>query len=289
MAAPRAQWKGFLKLDNITCQVKLTGVVTEAEKIHFHILNRKTRERVKSAYVDEDTGKTVEHDDQVKGFELSDGEFLVIDPKEIERLKQAGEHRLDLDGFVKRADVLPLYLEKPYYLYPADKVAVEPFALIRDAMVKSDVVAVGHIVMLQRERSVLVEPCERGMLVTMLRQPNEVVKEKPVFDGIPKTKADADVAELGEMLIERKRSHFDPSKFEDRYEAALARMIEAKKKGKAPPKAAPKPEVTNVIDIAKLLQKSLSEGKSEGAKSGTAKTRKVSTRKSAGKTRRKAA
>jgi len=259
-------WKGFLKLGSITCAVKLTGAVSEAGKIHFRTLNRKTRQPVKAVFVDEDTGDIVERDEQVKGYELDKGEFLLVEPAEIDRLKQAGDHRLDIDGFVDRASVSSIYREKPYYLTPGDRLASEPYALIRAALEDGSVDAIGRIVMQQRERSVLVEPLEGGLVVTLLRQANEVVADKQYFDGIPKGKVDPDLGEIAGMLIDRKASHFDPSSFEDRYENALAAMLEAKKKGKKPPKpVAPAPR-EKVVNLASLLKKSLEQESKHPAK-----------------------
>jgi DNA end-binding protein Ku len=261
VAAPRALWKGFLKLGSITCAVKLVGAVSEAGKIHFRTLNRKTRQPVKAIYVDEETGDPVERDEQVKGYELEKGEFLLVEPEEITRLKKAGEHRLDIDGFVDRASVSSIYREKPYYLLPGDRLANEPYALIKAALEGEGVDAIGRVVMQQRERSVLVEPMDGGLVMTLLRQANEVVADKQIFDGIPKGEVDPELGEIAAMLIDRKAASFDPADFEDRYENALAAMLEARKKGKKPPKPAPKPR-EKVANLASLLKKSLEqEGK----------------------------
>lgn len=258
MAAPRAMWKGYLKLGNITFTVKLAGAVTEAGKIHFRTLNRKTRQPVKAIYVDEETGEPVEREDQLKGYELGKGEYLLIEPEEIDKLKKAGEHRLEIDGFVDRSAVSSLYREKPYYLIPGDRLASEPYELIRAALENERVSAVGRIVMQQRERSVLIESLGGGMVVTLLRQANEVVAEKNYFEKIPEARLDPELGDIAGMLIDRKKTHFDPSSFTDRYEDALVAMLEAKKKGKKPPKAAPRPK-ENVVNLAALLKKSLAQ------------------------------
>jgi DNA end-binding protein Ku len=160
VSVPRAQWKGFMKLGSITCAVKLTGAVTEASKIRFRTLNRKSRQPVRAVYVDEGTDEVVDRDQQVKGFEVDKNEYLIVEPGEIQRLKKAGEHRIEIDGFVDRSSVSSIYREKPYYLYPADKLAVDPYALICAALEENKVDAIGRIVMLQRERSVLIEPLD---------------------------------------------------------------------------------------------------------------------------------
>jgi DNA end-binding protein Ku len=264
MTAPRALWKGFLKLESINCAVKLIGATSESSKLHFKTLNRKSKLPVKSEYRDEETGETVEHDEQVKGYELDGGTFLTIEPEEIEALKTEATHRLEIDGFVDQASVSPLYLEKPYYLIPADDLAAEAYTLVAKTIARRKVAAIGRIVMQQRERSVLVEPRGRGMVVTLLRQANEVVDEAGIFGAIEKTKVEPELLEIATMLIDRKPARFDPSKFEDRYEDALIEMIQAKIKGKKLPAKAPPPPQTNVVNLASLLRKSLE--KESGAK-----------------------
>jgi DNA end-binding protein Ku len=258
MAAPRALWKGYLKLGNITFTVKLASAVTEASKIRLRTLNRKTRQPVKAVYVDEETGEPVEREDQVKGYELDKGEYLLIEPEEIDKLKKAGEHKLEIDGFVDRSSVSSLYREKPYYVTPGDRLASEPYGLIRAALENEHVSAVGRIVMQQRERSALLESLGGGLVVTLLRQANEIVADKNYFEKIPEARTDPELADIAGMLIDRKKTHFNPSSFTDRYEDALVAMLEAKKKGKKPPKAAPRPK-ENVVNLAAILKKSLAQ------------------------------
>jgi DNA end-binding protein Ku len=257
MAAPRALWKGFLKLESINCAVKLIGASSESGKLHFKTLSRKSKLPVKSEYRDEKTGETVGHDEQVKGYELDGGTFLTIEPDEIEALKTGATHLLEIDGFVDEASVSPLYLEKPYHLVPADDLATEAYTLVAKAMARNKVAALGRIVMQQRQRSVLVEPRDRGMVVTLLRQANEVVDAADVFGGIENAKVEPELLEIATMLINRKPAHFDPSKFEDRYEDALIEMVQAKIKGKKLPTKMPPPPKSNVVDLASLLRDSL--------------------------------
>jgi DNA end-binding protein Ku len=258
----RAVWKGFLKLGTVTCGVKLTGATSEAEKVHFRTLNRKSRLPVKARYVDEETGKPVEREDQVKGYELDNGDFVLIEPDEIKSLKVTSEHTLDIEGFVDKASVQSLYLEKPYYLYPADRASTEAFAVVREAMKRKKRVGTASIVLYQRERPVVIEPLGNGMIMTTLRNHNEVVAADTVFDDIGDRKVDPDMAEIASLIIEKKVTTFDPSKFEDRYENALIELINAKRAGKKLPKAAPAPK-ENVINLADVLRKSLEK---EGVK-----------------------
>ncbi|UCI10477.1 Ku protein [Mesorhizobium sp. B1-1-8] len=258
MAAPRAVWKGFLKVGSVSCGVKLVGATSEAGKVHFKILNRKDGLPVKSAYVDEGTGDIVETEDQTKGFELDKGDFVEIEPDEIKKLKLTSQHTLEVGEFVDIADIDTRYLEKPYYVIPADGAAVEAFSVLREAMKKKRVAARSCVVLYQRGREVVIQPFGKGMLLTELRTHNEMVSEKSVFDDLKSPKYDKDLLEIAELLIEKKVTKFDPSKFEDTYEDALIAMIDAKRKGKKPPKPAPRPK-ENVIDLASVLKKSLAK------------------------------
>ena len=269
MASPRAAWKGFLKIGTVSCGVKIIGAVTEAEKIHFKILNREDGLPVKSAYVDEETGDPVETEDQIKGYESEKDEFIHIEPDEIKKIKLVSQHTLEVEEFVSLGDIDARYLEKPYYLVPADGASLEAFAVIRDAMARKKVAARSCVVLYQRGREVLIQPLGKGMLLTELRTHDEMISAETVFKDLKARKVDPEMLEIAQLLIEKKPAKFDPSKFEDTYENALIAMIDAKRKGKKPPKAAPKPK-TNVVNLADILRKSLAkEGGASSAKSKT--------------------
>ncbi|AZO48836.1 MAG: Ku protein [Mesorhizobium sp.] len=264
MAAPRAVWKGFLKVGSVSCGVKLVGATSEASKIHFKILNRKDGLPVKSAYVDEETGDIVEAEDQTKGYEVEKGEFIEVPPDDIKKLKLTFAHTLEVEEFVALDDIDTRYLEKPYYVIPADGAAVEAFSVLREAMAKKRVAARSCVVLYQRGREVVIQPFGKGMLLTELRTHDEMIPEKTVFDDLKSPKYDQDLLEIAGLLIDKKVTKFDPSKFEDTYEDALVAMIDAKRKGKKPPKPAPRPK-ENVVDLASVLRKSLAK---EGIKAG---------------------
>ncbi|TIN51550.1 MAG: Ku protein [Mesorhizobium sp.] len=273
MAAPRAIWKGFMKVGSVSCGVKIVGATSEASKIHFRILNRRDGLPVKSAYVDEETGEPVDAEDQVKGFETDKEDFIQIEPEEIKALKLTSEHTLEIGEFVPVADIDTRYLEKPYYLIPAEDASAEAFNVLREAMKNKRVAARSCVVLYQRGREVLIQPFGKGMLLTELRDRNEMVSEATVFEGLKKQDYEADLLEIAGLLIDKKATKFEPSKFEDTYENALIAMIEAKRKGKKLPKAAPKPR-ENVINLADVLRKSLAkEGiAAKGAKQGKRKS-----------------
>ena len=267
--APRAVWTGFLKLASVSCAVKLSGATTESETVHFRTLNRKTKTPVHSIYVDETTGKPVESEDQVKGYELDNEQFIIVEPEEIKRLKVELEHTLEIDSFVDPATVPSLYREKPYYLYPADKVATEPFAVIREAMTRKKMAGIACIVLYQRERPVIIEPMGKGLLMTTLRYENWVVEARDVFSDLRKIDVDPEMAEIASLIIEKKTGKFEPTGFEDTYENALLTLIKAKQQGKKPPKPVEAPR-ENVINLADVLRKSLQK---EGGKRPASKSR----------------
>ncbi|TGQ83885.1 Ku protein [Mesorhizobium sp. M8A.F.Ca.ET.207.01.1.1] len=268
MVAPRAAWKGFLKVGSVTCGVKIIGATSEASRIHFKILNRKDGLPVKSAYVDEATGEAVDAEDQVKGFEIDTDDYVRIEPDEIKKLKLTSAHTLEVGEFVELGDIDTRYLEKPYYLIPADGAAAEAFEVIRKAMEKKKVAARSCVVLYQRGREVLIQPFGKGMLLTELRSDSEVISEQSVFKEIKKVEYDSDLTEIASLLIEKKVTRFDPSKFEDTYEDALIAMIEAKRKGEAPPKSARRPK-ENVVNLAEILRKSLAQ-EGSGSRKGKA-------------------
>lgn len=256
MTAPRALWKGFMKLGNVTFGVKLIGAVSEAERIHFRILNRETREPVKSAYIDEVTGEQVATDDQVKGYEVDRNEYLLVDPEEIASLKLESEHLLTIDSFVDKTEVDPIYFDKPYYLIPADSPSAEAFATIREAMTKTKKAGLATVVLFQRERHVVIEPIDKGMLLTTLHKHKEIVPAERVFGEMKDHPIDPEMTDIATMIIDKKVSTFDPSKFEDAYEYALQALIDSKRTGKPMPKSAPAPKETTGR-LAEVLRKSL--------------------------------
>ncbi|MCV3210029.1 Ku protein [Mesorhizobium sp. YC-39] len=258
MVAPRAAWKGFLKFGSVSCGVKVVGATSEASKIHFKILNRKNGLPVKSAYVDEETDEVVPTEDQVKGFEVEKDDFIQIEPDEVKKLKLTSQHTLEIGVFVPLSEVDTRYLEKPYYLIPADGASVEAFEVLRKAMENKGVAARSCIVLYQRGREVLIEPYGKGMVMIELRTHNEMVSEESVFGDLKKQTYDEELLDIAGMLIDKKVTTFDPSNFEDTYENALIEMIDAKRKGKKPPKPAPKPS-ENVVNLSEVLRKSLAK------------------------------
>lgn len=273
--APRPVWKGYLKLSLVTCAIELSNSTTYSEKVSFHVLNRKTGNRVKRIYVDSDTDKPVENDEQVKGYEVEGGEYVLMEEKDFDAVRIESSDTVSLESFVEKSSIEQIYLDTPYYIAPGDKVSEEAFAVIRDAMRAKKMAALARIVLYRRERPVVIEPLDQGMLLTTLRYESTVRKPDTVFDEIRKVKTDKDMLDLAEHIIDKKKGKFDPSAFDDKYENALLEVIKAKKAGKkvSAPKRTAKP--SNVVNLFDALKKSLAEENSSGSepKSKSRKTK----------------
>lgn len=272
--APRPAWKGYLKLSLVTCAIELTNVVTHTEKVSFRVLNRKTGNTVKRIYVDAQTGKPLGDGDEIKGYEVSDGDFVHIEEDEIEAVQIESSHTMSLDGFVDKSSIQQFYLDTPYYVAPADKVSEEAFAVIRDAMAGKKMAGLARIVLYSRERPVVIEPLGKGMVLTTLRYDNTVRQPDTVFGDIKAVKTDQEMTDLAELIIDKKKATFDPSKFDDKYEDALLELIRAKKAGKKAPAAQAAPKPSNVVNLFDALKQSLSSdgGSSKASSSAKAKS-----------------
>lgn len=281
--APRPAWKGYLKLSLVTCAVELTNVVTHAEKVSFRVLNRGTGNPVKRIYVDSVTGKPVEDDDQIKGYEVDSGNFVHINEDEIDDVRIDSSNMMSLDGFVDKASIRQIYLDTPYYLAPADKVSEDAFAVIRDAMAGKKKAGLARIVLYRRERPVIIEPLGKGMVLTTLRYDNTVRQPETVFDEIAKVNTDKEMIDLAEHIIDKKAAMFDPSEFDDKYEEALLELIRAKKAGKRAPKTEPTEKPSNVVNLFEALKKSLAADNDKDATVTSSKTKQASKAKSSSK------
>jgi DNA end-binding protein Ku len=254
--AARASWKGYLKLSLVSCAVQLYPASTSKERVSFHMLNRETGHRLKRLMVDSETGEPVESEDQIKGYEIGKRQYIQIEDEEIESVAIESTHTIDIESFVPRDEIDQTYFDSPYYIAPDGKVAEEAFAVIRDAMREKNVVGIGRVVLYRRERIIMLEPRDKGLVAMTLRYPYEVRADDEVFDQIPDVKVDDDTLDLATHIIERKLTHFDPARFEDRYQNALLDIIKAKAANKPAPKLdAPKP--SNVVNLMDALRKSI--------------------------------
>jgi DNA end-binding protein Ku len=263
--APRPAWKGYLKLSLVSCAVELTSATDHGEKVSFRVINRKSGNTVRRQYIDSVSGKPVDPDDEVKGYEIGGDEYLLIEEDEIDAVQIESSHTLSIEQFVDRAAIPQIYFDQPYYLSPSDEVSEEAFAVIREAMAKQKKAGIARIVLYRRERPVMIEPFDKGLLLTTLRYDKTVRQPGEIFEGLRKGKLDEELVDLATHIIEKKQAKFDPSGFEDRYEEALLDLIEAKRKGKKPPVAKPAERPSNVVNLFEALKKSLGE---ESASSG---------------------
>src|SRR5690348_12498501 len=226
---PRASWNGFLRLSMVSCPIYLSPAVSEAAHVRLHQLNPKTGNRLRQQLVDEETGEKVERADVVKGYEYERHQYVVIPDEEIAALKIESSDTIDLDRFVERDSIDPLFLDTPYYVYPDGKIAIETFRVIGEAMERQGRVGIGRIVMANRERTVMIEPRGGGMLMRVLRTADEV--RRPEF-GEGGGKADPDMVAVAETIMERRAGEFDPSEFHDRYQEAMRTLVESRAAGK---------------------------------------------------------
>lgn len=263
--AARPSWQGHLKLSLVTCPVALYNAISPRGEIRFNLINPDTGNRIRMQTLDAGTDEPVERKDLVKGYEISKGEYITVTQDEIDSVRLESTKTIDIESFVPAEDIDRLYWDNPYYLVPDGKMAAEPYAVIRAAMEKSGQIALGRLVMSQRERLVALEPRDNGIVATMLRTKDEVRAASQFFDDIPNAKADADMVAIAEKIISQKETDFDPEEFEDRYEDALKELIAKKQKGQRIVKIE-EPKDTNVIDLMSALRASL---KDSGGKSRT--------------------
>jgi len=288
--APRAYWKGSLKLSLVSCPVALYPASTSAEKTRFHMINTETGNRLKQQMVDSETGDVVESDQKGRGYELRKGEYVEVEKEELEAVQIESNHTIDIDSFVPSDEIDKRYLNNPYYIVPDGKAGVDAFAVIRDAMKDQDRVALARIVLTNREHVIAIEPLGKGLVGTTLRYPYELRDEDAYFDDIKNPRISKDMVELAGHILDTKAAHFDPSKFKDEYENALKALVRRKASGK-PLKAAPREEKpSNVINLMDALKQSLKGGKGATKRRASARTsRRAPQRRGAKKAHRSAA
>jgi DNA end-binding protein Ku len=270
--APRANWKGFLKIGEVTCGVALYTAASTSERIALHTINRATGHRVQRRFVDAETNKPVDREDQVKGYEVAKGEYVVLEPEEIAAAIPESDKTLGVSAFIRCAEIDDIYFDKPYYLAPADKASEENFAFIREGMRKSKVAAIARAVLFRRVRTLLVRVHGKGLIASTLNFDYEVRSAEEAFRDVADMKIKGEMLELAEHIIETKRGKFDISQFDDRYESALAELVKAKIEGKKiePPK---RPKEDKVVDLLAALRQSAGVGGKPAVAKASAKAR----------------
>jgi DNA end-binding protein Ku len=263
--APRAYWKGYLKLSLVSCPIALYPATSEREKISFHQINKNTGNRIKYRKVDADTGDEVESTDIIKGYEVGKGQYIEINPEELEAIAIESKRTIEIDEFVPRDQIDELYLNSPYYIAPDGQVGAQAFAVIREAINKKGMVAIGKVVFTSREHMIALEPRGKGLMGVTLRYPYEIRDEKDYFDDIPNEKIPADMLELAGHIVDTKAGDFEPEKFQDQYEDAVKELLKKKQQGvkiEAPREREP----AKVINLMDALRRSV-EAERTGAES----------------------
>lgn len=266
----RPYWRGYLKLSLVTCPVQLSPATTESEKVRFHTINSITGNSIASRYVDAVTGKPVEEDEEAKGYERAEGDFIVLEDEELDNVALDSAKTIDIDKFVSADSIGWIWLESPYFITPSDPVGVEAYAVIRDAMRASGKVGVSRIVIGRRERACILQPKENGITLWTLKFGEEVRDEQAYFSGIPDEKADPELKPLIGKLIKAQTIKWSPAMVTDPVQERLLELIAEKKKALKPKTATRKkpdtaPTGGNVINIMDTLRKSLEASKSRKA------------------------
>lgn len=264
---PRSFWKGYLKLSLVTCPVALQPATTDSDKVKFHTMNKATGNRVAAQFIDAETGKPVESPDQAKGFPTGEGEgeYIILEESDLDAVALESTRTIDIDMFVDRDSVDPVWFDSPYYLKPEQDVAVEAFSVIREAMLTARTVGIARLVLNGRERAVMLEPRDRGIVLWTLRYGNEVRNFDEYARDLPEL--DANLLELGETLVDEMTTHWSPKLVTDPVQEKLLEIIETKKKGRPAPKEklAAESKPSNVVNIMDALRKSIEE---QGRKRG---------------------
>ena len=270
--APRANWKGFLRLSLVTCPVALYPATSESEKVSFNQINKATGHRIKYLKVDAESGEEVASEDIIKGFKVDTDTYIEVSKDELDNIALESNHTIEIDEFVPKSDIDSRYLIRPYYLVPDGKSGHDAFAVIRETIRSMNKVAIGRLVLTNREHIVALEPLKNGLMGTLLRYPYEVRDESEYFDEIKDVKVTKDMMDLAKHIVEQKSADFDAGKFEDRYETALNELIDRKRSGKALPAHAKARPDSNVIDLMTALRQSLDGKTAKAAPVAKAKT-----------------
>ena len=261
MAPARPYWKGYLKLSLVSCPIALYGGISSTERVSFRQINKRTGNRLRQQLVDEVTREPVEGEDKGRGYEYSKNAYVAVDDDELDAISVESNHTIEIDSFVPREQIDERYLDNPYYITPDGQVGQEAFAVIREAMRGKDTVALGRVVLAKRERVIMLEPWDKGLVATTLRYPYEIRDAREYFDDIPDVTVASDTLNLAEHILQSKVADFDPSRFIDHYEEAVVEMLKKKQAGivVSRERAAPRPQ--NVVNLVDALRRSIAQEK----------------------------
>jgi DNA end-binding protein Ku len=259
MAPGRPYWKGYLKLALVSCPIALYTASSSSERVSFRQINKKTGNRLRQQLVDEVTREPVEGEDKGRGYEYSKGAYIEVDDDELDAVAVESNHTIEIDSFVPRSQIDERYLDSPYYIIPNDQVGQEAFAVIRDAMRGKGMVALARVVLAKRERVIMLQPWDKGLMGTTLRYPYELRDSSEYFDDLPSVKVAPDMLKLAQHILETKEADFEPSQFVDHYEEAVVEMLKKKQAGMATPKGKASEPPRNVINLMDALKKSIAD------------------------------
>jgi DNA end-binding protein Ku len=261
--ALRPYWKGYLKLSLVTCPVNMTPATSESEKVRFHTLNKETGNRVVSQYIDSVTRKPVRDENEAKGYARGENDYVILTDDDLDNVALDTVKTIDIEKFAPADSIEWVYLEKPHYLMPDDAVGNEAFAVIRDAMKADKVVGISKLVIGRREKAVVLEPRDDGIVLWSLRFGDEVRPEENYFEDID-DEADPDLIPLVQKLIKQKTKRWSPEMVSDPIQESLLALIDEKKKALKPRKKSGKskdatPPASNVVNIMDALRKSVAD------------------------------
>jgi DNA end-binding protein Ku len=259
MGAARAYWKGYLKLSLVSCPIALYTGTSSTERVSFRQINKKTGNRLRQQLVDEITRDPVEPEDKGRGYEYAKNAYIPVDDDELDAIAIESNHTIEIDSFVPREQIDERYLDSPYYIAPNDQVGQEAFAVIREAMRGKGMAALGRVVLAKRERVIMLEPWDKGLMGTTLRYPYELRDAKEYFDDIPSVQLEPDMLKLAEHILQSKATDFDPTEFVDHYEEAVVEMLKKKQAGMPVSREQATPRPQNVVNLMDALRRSITE------------------------------
>jgi DNA end-binding protein Ku len=265
--AQRPIWRGYLQLALVTCPVAMYAANHERGSLHFNLINPKTGNRVRMITQDAETGDELSRKDLVKGYEFKKDTYVIVTDEDFESARVESSSTIKVDKFVDVASVDPIYFDASYYLAPDGKAGGDVYAVLRDAIASTGKMALARVVIARRERAVGIIPMGTGLVAHTLHEERDLNKTSDVFEDIPTGKSDPEMVKLATQLIERQTGKYDPADVEDRYEARLRDVIDAKLKGEGIEAFdEEEPDRGNVIDLMAALRKSL--GNDKAAPSG---------------------
>ena len=281
--APRAYWKGYLKLSLVSCPIALYPASSSSERVSFNRINTKTGNRLKQQLVDSETGDPVDKEDIKRGYEHAKGQYIIVEDEEIEKIKIESKHTIEINSFVPRTEIDDRYLGSPYYLSPTDKVGQEAYSVIRDAMRAKKLVGLARVVLTSREHVVMLEPFDKGLLATTLRYGYEIRDAADYFTDIPDLKLPDEMMQLASHIVETKAGHFDPKSFEDQYENALVDLLKNKQAGLPIQTAGEETVAPRVINLMDALKASINASAKKPAAASTDARRPAAKKKASAK------